>query len=66
MCLCSMYLYVHTSCAMRTRQQRVEENRRLAMETIFQYQKAIKKDHDEFAAMRVFGLNRSLRNMQVC
>ena len=51
---------------MRTRQQRVKENRRLAMETIFQYQKAIKKDHDEFAAMRVFGLNRSLRNMQVC
>jgi hypothetical protein len=51
---------------MRTRQQRVEESRRLAMETIFQYQKAVKKDQTELAAMRLFGLNRSLRNMQVC
>ena len=51
---------------MRTRQQRVKENRLLSMEAIFQYQKAVKKDQTELAAMRLFGLNRSLRNMQVC
>ena len=51
---------------MRTRQQRVKENRLLSMEAIFQYQQAVKKDQTELAAMRLFGLNRSLRNMQVC
>ena len=48
------------------RQKRLAEQKRIADETLASYKRAVESDIREFAGLRVFGMNRSLANMQVC
>ena len=59
-CMCIPHVQMHC------RQRRDDAARRLAEETISKYREALLKDNKEHAALRTFGLNRSLASVQVC
>jgi hypothetical protein len=48
------------------RQKKLAEQRRIADEAVTSFKRAVESDNRELAGLRVFGLNRSLANMQVC
>ena len=63
-CMCIPHVHVHVQ--MHCRQRRRDAEAIFAREAIDKFREAIRIDNKEHAALRTFGLNRSLANVQVC